>query len=159
MSGSDVFILQGEVVNLERRNGRTEVMVKTGVDTVSYTLDEGLIEFGTATDDRDYLRALSFLEGLEMSGESEAMWRTLAQLTLKDRKLKIAERSVRGRVSERCACTFAVCVCVCVRCYAALGDVAKVRYLREVGKLADKLSLETVTTTHMCVYHTHCCNL
>ena len=31
------------------------------------------------------------------------------------------------------------------RCYAALGDVAKVRYLREVGKLADKMTLETVS--------------
>ena len=44
-----------------------------------------------------------------------------------------------------CMC---VCVCVCVcRCYAALGDVAKVRYLREVGKLADKMSLEMVSYT------------
>ena len=41
------------------------------------------------------------------------------------------------------------CVCVCVyRCYAALGDVAKVRYLREVGKLAEKMGLETVSYTH-----------
>ena len=32
------------------------------------------------------------------------------------------------------------------RCYAALGDVAKARYLREVGKLADKIHTETVST-------------
>jgi intraflagellar transport protein 172 len=125
-----MFPLKGEVTSLERRGGRTEVMVKSGVDTVTYTLDEGLIEFGTAVDDRDYLRALSFLEGLEMSGESEAMWGTLGQLSLQDRKLKIAER-----------------------CYAALGDVAKVRYLREVTKLADKMTLETGQdgTTHYLV--------
>ena len=86
--------VQGEVTSLERRGGRTDVMVKSGVDTVTYTLDEGLIEFGTAVDDRDYLRALSFLEGLEMSGESEAMWGTLGQLSLQDRKLKIAERYI-----------------------------------------------------------------
>ena len=36
---------------------------------------------------------------------------------------------------------FVVCV---YRCYAALGDVAKVRYLREVSKLSDKVALETV---------------
>ena len=93
---SDSHILipipQGEVVGLERRNGRTEVIVKAGVDSVSYTLDEGLIEFGTAVDDRDYLRALGYLEGLEAGSESEAMWQTLAQLSLEDRKLKIAER-------------------------------------------------------------------
>ena len=87
-----VFMFQGEVTSLERRNGRTEVLVQSGVDTVSYTLDEGLIEFGTAIDDRDYLRALNFLEGLAMSSECEAMWRTLGTLALQDRKLKIAER-------------------------------------------------------------------
>lgn len=86
------FVFQGEVTSLERRNGRTEVLVQSGVDTVSYTLDEGLIEFGTAIDDRDYLRALNFLEGLPMTSECEAMWRTLATLALQDRKLKIAER-------------------------------------------------------------------
>lgn len=85
-------MFQGEVTSLERRNGRTEVLVQSGVDTVSYTLDEGLIEFGTAIDDRDYLRALNFLEGLPMTSECEAMWRTLATLALQDRKLKIAER-------------------------------------------------------------------
>ena len=86
------MFIQGEVMNLERRNGRTEVLVQSGVESVTYTLDEGLIEFGTAIDDRDYQRALGFLEGLEMSSENEAMWGTLAQLSLQDRKLRIAER-------------------------------------------------------------------
>lgn len=44
-----------------------------------------------------------------------------------------------------CMLHHALCVC---RCYAALGDVPKVRYLREVGKLADKMSLETVSYTY-----------
>ena len=48
--------LQGDIVDLERANGKTEVLVDEGVTTVSYTLDEGLIEFGTATDDGDYGR-------------------------------------------------------------------------------------------------------
>ena len=83
---------QGEVMNLTRQNGRTEVLVQSGVDTLSYKLDEGLIEFGTAIDDRDFLRALNFLETLEMTGESEAMWRALRDLTLEAKQLKIAER-------------------------------------------------------------------
>ena len=87
-----VLSTQGEVTGLERGNGRTEVLVQSGVETISYTLDEGLIEFGTAIEDGDYLRALSFLETLEMSGESEAMWKTLGDLSLQDRRLKIAER-------------------------------------------------------------------
>lgn len=48
--------LQGDIVDLERANGKTEVIVLEGVNTVSYTLDEGLIEFGTAIDDGDFYR-------------------------------------------------------------------------------------------------------
>ncbi len=80
------------MVNLERRNGRTEVLVQTGMDTVAFALDEGLIEFGTAVDDEDYQRALAFLETLELTKESESMWKTLAELTLSARQLIIAAR-------------------------------------------------------------------
>lgn len=48
--------LQGDIVDLERTSGKTEVIVTEGVNTVSYTLDEGLIEFGTAIDDGDFHR-------------------------------------------------------------------------------------------------------
>ena len=51
-----VIFLQGDIVDLERHDGKTEVLVNEGVTTVSYTLDEGLIEFGTAIDDGDYSR-------------------------------------------------------------------------------------------------------
>lgn len=37
-------------------------------------------------------RAVSFLETLEMSAETEAMWKTLSKLALEDRQLHIAER-------------------------------------------------------------------
>lgn len=47
---------QGDIVDLERADGKTDVIVTEGVHTVSYTLDEGLIEFGTAVDDGDYDR-------------------------------------------------------------------------------------------------------
>ncbi len=43
-------------MDLERKDGKTEVLVNEGVTTVSYALDEGLIEFGTAIDDGDYGR-------------------------------------------------------------------------------------------------------
>ena len=32
-------------MDLERSDGKTEVLVNEGVTTISYTLDEGLIEF------------------------------------------------------------------------------------------------------------------
>lgn len=51
-----LFSLQGDIVDLERVDGKTDVIVSEGVATVSYTLDEGLIEFGTAIDDGNYTR-------------------------------------------------------------------------------------------------------
>ncbi|KAI1897568.1 hypothetical protein AGOR_G00084610 [Albula goreensis] len=114
-----MFPLRGDIVDLERANGKTEVIVTEGVNTVSYTLDEGLIEFGTAIDDGDYYRATAFLETLEMSVETEAMWKTLSKLSLEARQLHIAER-----------------------CFAALGDVSKARFLNETNKIADQVSKE-----------------
>ena len=43
-------------MDLERNEGKTDVIVNEGVTQVSYTLDEGLIEFGTAIDDGNFSR-------------------------------------------------------------------------------------------------------
>ena len=145
------------MVDLERREGRTEVQVQSGVDTVSYTLDEGLIEFGTAIDDGDFLRALAFLETLELTSESEAMWRTLGQLTLQHRQLKIAERcSTHTHTLQGCLYMLYMYICGSVigyskyfchycRSFAALGDMSKARYLRETSALARKVEKEMVS--------------
>ncbi|XP_012868986.1 PREDICTED: intraflagellar transport protein 172 homolog [Dipodomys ordii] len=111
--------IRGDVVGLERGGGKTEVMVTEGVTTVAYTLDEGLIEFGTAIDDGNYIRATAFLETLEMTPETEAMWKTLSKLALEARQLHIAER-----------------------CFSALGHVAKARFLHETNEIADQVSRE-----------------
>lgn len=50
------FLCQGDIVDLKRADGKTDVIVTEGVNMVTYTLDEGLIEFGTAVDDGDYNR-------------------------------------------------------------------------------------------------------
>ncbi|KAM9496806.1 intraflagellar transport protein 172 homolog [Clarias gariepinus] len=111
--------LKGDIVDLERANGKTEVIVLEGVNTVSYTLDEGLIEFGTAIDDGDFFRATAFLETLEMCAETEAMWKTLSKLSLEAQQLHIAER-----------------------CFAALGNVSKARFLNKTNKIADSVLKE-----------------
>ncbi|TFJ98085.1 POU domain, class 5, transcription factor 1 [Platysternon megacephalum] len=114
-----MFPLKGDIVNLERSNGKTEVIVAEGVNTVSYMLDEGLIEFGTAIDDGDYSRAAAFLETLEMSTETDAMWKTLSRLALEAKQLHIAER-----------------------CFSALGHVSKARFLHETNEIADQVAKE-----------------
>ena len=103
---------QGEIEDIERADGKTEVVVDEGVNTVTYTLDEGLIEFGSALDERDYDRAISLLESLEMTPETEGMWKTLSNTALKDRKLVIAER-----------------------CAAAMGDISRTRYLHGLNEI------------------------
>ncbi|XP_071226326.1 intraflagellar transport protein 172 homolog isoform X2 [Salvelinus alpinus] len=50
------------------------------------------------------IRATAFLETLEMSSETEDMWKTLSKLSLEARQLHIAERPAQ--------------------CFAALGDVS-----------------------------------
>ncbi|XP_027053913.1 intraflagellar transport protein 172 homolog [Pocillopora damicornis] len=114
-----MFPIKGDIVDLERADGKTEVLVNEGVTTISYTLDEGLIEFGTAIDDGDFPRAVTFLESLEMSLETEAMWKTLSRLALEARQLHIAER-----------------------CFAALGDVSKAKALRQINKTAEQCAEE-----------------
>ncbi|XP_050401065.1 intraflagellar transport protein 172 homolog [Patella vulgata] len=115
-----MFPLKGDIVDLERNEGKTEVIVKEGVQTITYTLDEGLIEFGTAIDDGDYSRAVAFLESLELSSETEAMWKTLSKLALEERQLHIAER-----------------------CYSALGDIAKARFLKDTLTIAEEAAKHT----------------
>ena len=109
--------IKGDVVDVNREDGKTEVIVQEGTHQFIYELDEGLIEFGTAIDDGDFNRAITFLESLEMTPETEAMWKTLAKLSLENKQLQIAER-----------------------CYAALGDVSKAKFLRETLNIAEAMS-------------------
>ena len=70
--------------------------------------------FSPYIDDGDFNRAITYLESLEATPETEAMWRTLARLSLENKQLHVAERS-----------------------YAALGDVSKAKFLRETLNIAD----------------------
>jgi intraflagellar transport protein 172 len=109
-----LLAIKGDIVDIAREEGKTEVIVQEGLHQLSYELDEGLIEFGTAIDDGDFNRAIAYLESLDVSPETEAMWRTLARLSLEGKQLHVAERS-----------------------YAALGDVSKAKFLRETLNIAD----------------------
>ncbi|XP_037068847.1 intraflagellar transport protein 172 homolog [Pollicipes pollicipes] len=112
-----MFPIKGDIIDIDRSDNKTEVIVQDSRQEYSYTLDEGLIEFGTAIDDGDLLRAMNFLESLELTPEAEAMWRTLGRLAVESEQLHIAER-----------------------CFAALGDVSKAKYLREIIMLAEQVA-------------------
>ncbi|CAM9483417.1 unnamed protein product, partial [Phaeothamnion confervicola] len=93
--------------------GRTEVVVNEGYREATYLLDEALINFGTAVEDGDLAKAVEVLEPLESSPEAEAMWGQLGDAALAHRDFAVAER-----------------------CAAALGDVARARYLQGLGRAA-----------------------
>ncbi len=44
-----LFPVRGDITGIVRNNGKSEVIVQSGIETTSYTLDEGMIEFGTGT--------------------------------------------------------------------------------------------------------------
>lgn len=110
-----VYNIKGEVEEIQRSSSGTFVIVDEGISKNSYALDQHLIEFGFALERKDFEKAAEILEPLDVNSETEANWRALAEASLEERNLKIAEQ-----------------------CYAALGNVAKSRFLHKVNKLADK---------------------
>ena len=115
-----IYNIKGDVESIERVEGKTEVVVNDGANAVSYTLDEPLIEFGFAIESRDLDKAMEILDPLEMNPETEANWQTLAKVAIEDHNIVVAER-----------------------CYSALGDIPKSRYLHQLNKLALNYQNET----------------
>jgi len=107
-----MYQIKGDVETIERHDGKTEVLVDDGANTISYNLDEALIEFGAALEYKGLDRAVEILEPLELTPETEANWKTVAKMALEQQNLYVAER-----------------------CYAALGNIAKADYLRKINKL------------------------
>jgi intraflagellar transport protein 172 len=98
--------IKGDIQEVRKESSKTNVVINEGVNMVNYELDSGLIEFGTAMDDGDLVRAVDYLESVPISDETETMWKSLAKTALDTQNFLIAER-----------------------CYAALGDVAKARFV------------------------------
>ena len=115
-----MYQIRGDVEEIERSGGKTEVIVDEGINTASYMLDEALIGFSTAVEDENFEAAMDTLDGLDLTPETEAMWQQLAELALGEGNLPTAER-----------------------CYAALGDIAKARYIRQVRKIAEGVSAKS----------------
>ena len=105
--------IRGDVEEIERVDGQTEVVVDEGINTVTYRLDEGLIGFGTAMEDGKLEAAMGILDGLADSPETRAMWAKLEEAALERGKLLVAER-----------------------CASATGDMPRARFLKKTRKVA-----------------------
>jgi intraflagellar transport protein 172 len=77
-----MYQIKGDVESIHRQEGKTEVLVDDGQNTISYNLDEALIEFGAALLYKGLEAAVDILEPLEITPETEANWKTLAKLAL-----------------------------------------------------------------------------
>lgn len=111
--------IKGDVEDIERTEGRTEVIVDEGISQAVYPLDESLINFGTAIDDMDYFKAMEILDKLTITPDVEAMWRQLYEVSLNSGELRIAQR-----------------------CAAALGDVSMRKYLEELLDIGKKAEMD-----------------
>jgi intraflagellar transport protein 172 len=107
------YDIKGDVEEIVRQGGKTEVIVDEGMATASYLLDEGLIAFGGAMEMGDFAAAMATLEGLELTPETTGMWTQLGDAALVAGDLKVAERVA-----------------------VSLGDVARARWLRRTSKTA-----------------------
>lgn len=107
--------IKGDVEDIERAEGRTEVIVDEGLSQAVYPLDESLISFSTALDDAEFFRAMDILEKLVLSPDVEAMWRQLKIVALKAGEVRVAQR-----------------------CCAALGNVPLSQYLGQIIAIGKK---------------------
>ncbi|CAD5229200.1 unnamed protein product [Bursaphelenchus okinawaensis] len=99
----------GDIDDVLRDKERTEVIVIENNAKVAYELDNTLIEFATAIENRDLNRALEFLENSERDRvDVSSMWRQMAAVALEEGNLLIAQR-----------------------CYAGLNNIAKVRFIED----------------------------
>jgi intraflagellar transport protein 172 len=112
--------IKGDIEEIERTAGRTEVIVDEGISQAVYPLDESLIDFGTAIDDENYVHAMDILENLEVTPDVEAMWKQLSAVALASGDLRIAQR-----------------------CAAAIGDVAMRKFLEDVHDLEVRAQEDT----------------
>ncbi|KAJ8965104.1 hypothetical protein NQ317_005365, partial [Molorchus minor] len=110
-----IMMIKGDVIDVVRNNGKTEAVCVEGNNTFNLELDEGLVEFGTAINDKDYARAILFLETMDGSPEADAMWHTLYLIAMNQQNLPLAQR-----------------------CSAALGDVATSQFLQDTSEEATK---------------------
>ncbi|VDM37534.1 unnamed protein product [Toxocara canis] len=105
--------IKGDIETVLRDESRTEVIVEEANAKVAYELDQTLIEFATALDNLEFGRAVDFLERRD-DGDVDGLWRQLAQVALEQQQLLIAQR-----------------------CYAALGDLSRVKMLADTIQIAE----------------------
>ena len=103
--------IKGNVNDVRRAKGKTNVIIQDGNTEVEFPLDDNLISFGFALESRELNKCVEILEQ-QPPQDQEGNWMTLANVALEENNLPVAER-----------------------CYVAMGDIPKSRYLRKVNNM------------------------
>ena len=93
-------------------NNDENVSVNGGNNNYKIYLDENLVNLSIALDDKELTKALMILENLPKNNEYKYYWKILSEISLEEKHLMIAQR-----------------------CFAALGNFPKLKYLKNLYKL------------------------
>lgn len=63
-----------------------------GMQQAEYPLNEALIDYGSAMEDQDLIKAMDILDSLLMTAEVEAMWRQLHAAAIAAGDIRISQR-------------------------------------------------------------------
>ncbi|KRY41446.1 Intraflagellar transport protein -like protein [Trichinella spiralis] len=112
--------IKGEIVQIYRHEGKTNVVVELGNEVNYHPLDENLIEFTTALEDRNLQRAVEYLETLTSSFECTSMWKQLADVAVQMNDFSVAQK-----------------------CFAAVVDIPRLQFITHTRNMANKEEDET----------------
>lgn len=117
------YPIKGAVLEVRRepsaggRPGKTTVVSLDGNKEVEFDLDNSLIEFGFALQNRELETCVGILESQKNDEEQEGNWQTLANLAIEELNLPVAERA-----------------------FVALGNYPRACYLRKINKMILQLN-------------------
>jgi intraflagellar transport protein 172 len=111
--------IKGNVLDVRRASGKTNVIIQEGNIESEFPLDDNLISFGFALESRELGKCVEILEK-QPSQDQEGNWQTLANLAMEENNLPVAER-----------------------CYAAIGDVPKAKFIRKINKMISEYEEKT----------------
>lgn len=115
--------INGVIDSIAKNKGKIEIYINddpnndentstNGGNNYKIFLDDNLVNLSIALDDKELTKALMILENLPKNNEYKYYWKILSEISLEEKNLMIA-----------------------LRCFAALGNFSKMKYLKNLYKL------------------------
>ena len=122
--------INGTIDSIAKKKGKIEIYINdennnddtssvNGGNNYKIYLDENLVNLSIALDDKELTKALMILENLPKNNEYKYYWKILSDISLEEKNLMIAQR-----------------------CFAALGDFSKMKYLKNLYKIKKNNALD-----------------